>query len=266
MKATQAIHNGSDDELICRLEPDSRIKLIGLGGVGCIVLQYLGMFLKSLDIPVRLALVDGDSFEPSNESRMSFREMGNKAEIKAVETVKALDGGEVSVFGVPEFVDAGNIERLIRDGDIVLLCVDNHQTRRLVAEHCGRLNDAVLLSGGNDGVDPPRTRGTYGNVQIHVRRGGRDLTAPLMRFHPEIARAEGELPVGPHCGQLAESMPQILFANLAVAGAMLNTLFAYACGRVGYQEIKFDILEGRSLPQFPLRREQAAALLPAESD
>jgi len=115
------------------------------------------------------------------------------------------------------------------------------------------LSDVALFSGGNDGVNPPNERGTYGNVQIHVRRDGTDWTAPLTKFHPEIRQAEGELPGGPNCGQMAESIPQILFANLGVASAMLNAFFAYTCGRLGYQEVQFDILEARSLPQFPLQ-------------
>ncbi|GEM_PF-2438880 len=124
---------------------------------------------------------------------------------------------------------------------------------RRMAEHCVGLSDVALFSGGNDGVNPPNERGTYGNVQIHVRRDGTDWTAPLTKFHPEIRQAEGELPGGPNCGQMAESIPQILFANLGVASAMLNAFFAYTCGRLGYQEVQFDILEARSLPQFPLQ-------------
>src|SRR5262249_44148246 len=48
------------DQLVCRLAEDSRLKIIGLGGIGCIVLQFLAVFLKSLGQPVRLVLIDGD--------------------------------------------------------------------------------------------------------------------------------------------------------------------------------------------------------------
>src|SRR5262249_22790928 len=126
------------------------------------------------------------------------------------------------------------------------------------SDRCGQLADVVLISGGNEGVEPPRERGTYGNVQIAVRRGGRDLTAPLTRYHPEIANPKGKMPTEVDCGQLAVSSPQILFTNIAVASAMLNAFFAYACGRLTYQEVKFDILEARMLPQFPLTSEQTA--------
>jgi len=95
-----------------------------------------------------------------------------------------------------------------------------------------------------------------------VRLSGRQLTFPLTRFHPEIAGAEGGLPGGPNCGQLALSTPQILFANLAVASAMLSAFFAYACGRLSYQEVQFDILDGRSVPHFPLAANQIPQPLP----
>jgi hypothetical protein len=243
----------SSDELICGLAPGSRLKVIGLGGVGCIVLRFLAIFLRHLDIPLRLVLIDGDDFEPSNMSRMEFQHMGAKADVKAAEIADMLDFSDVGVVPVSEYVNRENIERLIRPGDHVFLCVDNHPTRRLVAEHCAGLSEVALFSGGNDGVNPPNERGTYGNVQIHVRRDGIDWSAPLTKFHPEIRQAEGELPGGPNCGQMAESIPQILFANLGVASAMLNAFFAYSCGRLGYQEVQFDILEARSLPQFPLK-------------
>jgi hypothetical protein len=243
-------------QLLCRLPADTRIKLIGLGGIGCIVLQFLAMFLRSLMRPVRLVLIDGDQFEPKNLERMNFQSGGNKAEVKATETLKMLGPCDLSVVAVPEHVKKENIERLVRPGDHVLLCVDNHVTRRLISEHCQKLSDVVLISGGNDGVDPPHEQGTYGNVQIAVRKNGQELTVPITRYHPEIANATGEIPGSDGCGQIVASVPQILFTNLAVASAMLNALFAYTCGRLKYQEVQFDVLEARSMPQFPLKPDE----------
>jgi hypothetical protein len=246
-------------ELVCGLAEGSRVKVIGLGGIGCIVLEYLAVFLKGLARPLRLVLIDGDRFEVSNARRMVFGKVGNKAEVKAAETAAWLGSSDVSVAAVPEYVSAANVERLVRPGDHVLLCVDNHATRKLVSEHCGRLPDVALFSGGNDGVDPPRERGTYGNVQVYLRREGRDVTAPLTRFHPEIANPKGKPPTEASCVELAASTPQILFTNLAVASAMLGAFFAYTCGRLTYQEVKLDILEARMLPQLLLTQEQIIA-------
>jgi hypothetical protein len=227
------------------------------------VLPYLTVFLKSLGRPVRLVLIDGDRFEAANGSRMVFQKIGNKAEVKAAEMAALLGSGDVSVTAVPEYVTAANVGRLILPGDHVFLCVDNHPTRKLVSDHCGRLPAVALFSGGNEGVDPPRERGTYGNVQVHVRQDGRDATAPLTRFHPEIANPKGKPPSEMNCTELAVSTPQILFTNLAVASALLNAFFAFLCGRLAYQEVKLDVLEARMLPQLPLRPDAIPQPLPA---
>lgn len=245
------------DELACQLAPGARVKFIGLGGIGCIVLEFLGRYLKSQrHIPsIRLVLIDGDSFEPANDQRMAFQTLGNKAEVKAAETLKALSPFDGSIVPVSQYVNAANIRDLIKPGDHIVLAVDNHQTRRVVSEHCQTLKEVALFSGGNEGVDPPRERGVYGNVQIYVRKNGRDVTAPLTKFHPEIANATGDLPGGPNCGELALSTPQILFANQAVASVLCNAFYAYVTGNLHYQEAKFDILENRVLPQLLLPKD-----------
>jgi hypothetical protein len=40
---------------------------------------------------------------------------------------------------------------------------------------------------------------------------------------------------------------------------MLNAYFAWACGRLAYQEVKLDVLEASMLPQLELRVEEGAA-------
>lgn len=240
------------DDLVPVLPDNTSVKIVGLGGVGGIVLDYLALFLKSLQIPLRLVLIDGDAFEPANQQRMRFSRAGNKAEVKASEIAGVLDDSDVTLVAVPEYLQPDNLDRLIREGDYLFLCVDNHPTRRLASEHVAKLRNLVLFSGGNDGVELPDKRGTFGNVQIAIRRDGVDLSAPITRFHPEIRDAQGKLPSQIDCGQLAVSSRQILMANLAVASAMMNAFFAYACGRLSYQEVQFDILAARSLPQMPL--------------
>jgi hypothetical protein len=242
----------SRSDLVCKLPRGARIKLIGLGGIGCAVLPYLAVFLRSLQRDCRLVLIDGDRFEHANGSRMLFREVGNKAEVKASEVSAWLGESDVSIAAVPEYVGEENLDRLIREGDHVFLCVDNHATRKLVSEHCGKLRAVALFSGGNEGVDPPRERGTYGNVQVYLRKAGKDVSVPLTRFHPEIANPQGRAPSSINCIELATSVPQILFTNLAVASALLSAFFAHTCGRLTYQEVKLDVIEARMLPQLPL--------------
>jgi hypothetical protein len=228
------------------------VKLIGLGGVGSIVARYAAAFFATLNQEVRFVLVDGDAFEPSNASRMLFSDCGNKAAVLRSEMLPRFAESNLSLIAVEEFVTPENVGRLIRSGDICLLCVDNHATRKLVNDHCSTLPDICFLSGGNDAVGPDSggavRRGTFGNVQIHVRRANVDITAPLTRHHPEIENPGDRLPSDQSCTELAVSVPQILFANLAVASAMLNTLWLYLCGALHYGELAFDIADGVMRP------------------
>ena len=262
MKTSSSPTKPDDDTLVCRLGEGSKIKVIGLGGIGAIVVNYLSLFLHSLAITIRLVLVDGDEYQPQNIQRVAFSSLGNKAEVKTQEIARLLDPSQVSVIAISDYVGANNIDKLVRDGDHVFLCVDNHPTRKLVSDHCARLENVALFSGGNDGVDPPGERGTYGDVQIAIRTDGKDVTMPIGRFHPEIHNPKGLVPTKENCLQQALSTPQILFTNLGVASAMLGAFFTYTCGQLTYQEVKLDILDARMLPQFPLPQGRCPEPLP----
>lgn len=239
-----------------RLPENASVKLIGLGGVGSILARYASVFLHSLGQDVRLVLVDGDAFEHSNATRMLFSEYGNKAAVMRQELLARFTGSTLAVVAVEEYVTPENVARLIHPGDICLLAVDNHATRKLVNDRCAALSDTCLISGGNDGVGPDSSgairRGTFGNVQVYVRSRGRDLSLPLTRNHPEIQNPEDALPTDLNCTELAASVPQILFANLAVASAMLNTLWLYLCHELHYAELAFDIADALMRPVVPV--------------
>ena len=194
-----------------------------------------------------LWLIDGDTYEERNKERVLFQEYENKALTKARElTVRC--GNGLPVLPVPRYVGRKSVRRLIEENDIVFLCVDNHATRRLVSNRCRSLREAVLFSGGNDGIEQGQ-RGTFGNVQIYIRHTGRDVTNPLTRFHPEIAQPKDKSPDSASCAELAlKAGPQLLFTNMAVASAMLGSFYAWLGGELGYEEIYLDILTGKMIP------------------
>jgi len=105
-------------------------------------------------------LVDGDVFEPVNALRQEFPVSAvgtNKAEALAGWVREA----GLACQAVAIYLDEANVGDVLRQGDIVLLAVDNHRTRALVDCRLGGLREATLISGGNDEID--------GNVQL-VRR------------------------------------------------------------------------------------------------
>lgn len=235
------------------LADGTAVKIIGLGGVGGIAARYLSMFLASLERDLRLVLIDGDDFEPSNTTRMFFSDHGNKAAVTRTDLRHRFTESSLMLTAVEQYVEPSNIDRLIQNGDVVILAVDNHATRKLISEHCRtRLEDVCLISGGNDGVgrdgSGQERRGTYGNCQVYLRRAGQDLSPPLTRFHPEISEPADSSPAEESCTELIKSVPQILFANLATASAILNAFWLHCCSALHYSELSFDIADGLMSP------------------
>ena len=215
------------------------IKIIGIGGIGCALVPFLARYLNYRGERARITLIDGDEFERGNADRQAFGTLGNKAKVKAAEMAREFR--ELSFRAVSEYITEDNITRYIQGGDTIFLAVDNHKSRKLVSDYCEKLETVTLVSGGNDYTD--------GNVQVHIREGGRDLTAPITRFHPEIQNPEDRSPAEMSCEELMErGVPQLLFTNLAVASAMLNTFYSLCEGKVPYGELYLDVVEGKSNP------------------
>lgn len=213
------------------------VKVVGVGGIGGALAPFLARLLDAHEPPARLTLIDGDDFEAHNRERQAVPAYGNKATILAGELARTFD--RLSVRAVPVYVGEENVAALIEEGNYVLLAVDNHPSRRVVSDYCGRLRDVVVISGGNELHD--------GNVQVFIRRDGEDRRPSLTRYHPEIARANGPLP-SEGCELQAASAPQLLVTNLAVASAMLNAFYACLEDGPAYEEVYLDILAGKMNP------------------
>jgi molybdopterin/thiamine biosynthesis adenylyltransferase len=213
------------------------IKAIGIGGIGCALLPFLCRYLQYSGEGARLTLIDGDRFERGNAARQAFSGLGNKAEVKSRELAQEFEA--LALRSRPEYVTEDNVARLIGEGEVVFLMVDNHASRNLVNRHVSSLADLTLISGGNDYED--------GNVQVFVRQGGQDLTPSLARYHPEIAAPQDRNPAALSCEELmAAGALQLLFANLMVASLMLNAFYALRQGRLNYSEVYLDIVANLS--------------------
>ena len=230
------------------------VRLVGLGGVGSIVARFVSIFLAALQCDVRLILIEGDHFEPQNATRMLFRSCGNKAEVVQADLLDHFADSRLTLMAISEFITPQNIATLLPGGEdeVIFLCVDNHATRKLISDHCEGLDNICLISGGNDGVGKDSTgtmrRGSYGNCQVYIRRGAADVSPSLTAFHDEIKNPTDQLPDDQHCTDLVDSVPQLLFANLATASAICNTFLLYLCDRLHYSEVGFDIVDARMRP------------------
>ncbi|MBI3985926.1 MAG: ThiF family adenylyltransferase [Lentisphaerae bacterium] len=240
-----------------QLPPDGlTIKIIGLGGVGEKVARYGCMQWANLNAPCRVVLIDFDSFEPSNASRMGFSRPGPKASVVRQDLLPFVANSQLTLLEIEQYLTKENAGRLVKNNDVIFCCVDNHQSRKILTDHVRTLHNCVVISGGNDGVeirDGKQRRGTFGTVQIWIRQNGVDLTPDLARYHPEIASPADRHPNDKSCSELMTSVPQLVLTNLAVASAMLNAFYLLLCNALHYSELVLEIAEGRMQPVLPIR-------------
>jgi molybdopterin/thiamine biosynthesis adenylyltransferase len=249
-----------------RLLLRGRIVVVGLGGVGSIVSRYLTIFLAAFSEPFRLLFCDGDAFEPGNSYRIDVPSFENKAVAMASELSRHFSREGLSIRALPEYLTDCNCRELVAPGDCVILCVDNHATRKLASQRMAELEDGILISGGNEGVETGQ-RGTYGNVQVWIRENGQDVAgAPLDRFHPEIADPADKNPDELDCMELAaQGTPQLSLVNLAVASAMLSAVLRIVMpppGETMYDEVCLDILDAKTVAYWVTRPQQTASPFP----
>lgn len=202
----------------------TKVKVIGAGGIGLCLLPQLCRFLnyENKKFPeVEVSVIDGDAFEDKNRARQSFKNFGQKATQTANDLRDQFP--RIVFYDHPVFVDEDNVVRFMRENDIVLSCVDNHKTRKILHDRAMELNNITVISGGNDQVD--------GDVITHIRRDGVDITSPIgcKVHHPSIASPNdlhpSEMNQPGSCSRQAAEVPQILLTNNLIAANMLGMFY-----------------------------------------
>jgi adenylyltransferase/sulfurtransferase len=115
----------------------SSVLVIGAGGLGVPVLQYLAAAGVG-----RIGIVDGDVVEPSNLHRQPLygvRDVGHSKALAAAEQLRALNQ-DVRCEPVAAHATPANIDELVAGYDLVLECTDSLRAKFLV-------NDAVVRAG-----------------------------------------------------------------------------------------------------------------------
>jgi hypothetical protein len=186
------------------------ISIVGLGGIGSILSNTISRFIsndaRENDPRQIINLIDGDYYEEKNLVRQEFLRFGNKAESKLNELRPKFNNIEFKDY--PYFIDDITISRIIKDKDLVFLAVDNHKTRKLVSDYAKKLNDIIIISGGNE---------------------------------PEIRNPIDKLPNEMSCEELQNSEPQLYFTNLGVATFMAFAFYNVLKGSNNFSEVYFDM-------------------------
>jgi adenylyltransferase/sulfurtransferase len=121
----------------------SRVLVIGCGGLGVPVIQYLAGAGVG-----RIGMVDGDKLEPSNLHRQTMYALADSGEHKAIlaaDRVRALNP-DVDGRAYTHRLTAENAEELVGEYDLVIDCTDNFSTKFLLNDVCVRLSKPAIFS------------------------------------------------------------------------------------------------------------------------
>lgn len=120
----------------------ARVLVVGAGGLGCPVLQYLVAAGVG-----NIGIVDDDTVDITNLHRQilySANDVGKNKAITAVEKLSVLNPF-VQLTAYPDHLTAENAAELINSYDLVIDGSDNFETRYLVNDFCVKLNKPFVF-------------------------------------------------------------------------------------------------------------------------
>ena len=122
---------------------NSEVLIVGVGGLGCAVAQYL--VASGLGT---ITLVDDDDVDKTNLQRqILFQEssVGNKKVLSAKQNLSVLNS-EVTIHCIDKRLNDSELSQLVAQQDVVIDCTDNLTTRNQLNKACYD-NQTPLISG-----------------------------------------------------------------------------------------------------------------------
>lgn len=212
----------------------ARVAVVGVGGLGSPILQYLAAAGVG-----RITVFDPDVVDESNLQRQILhteQSVGRPKVESAVRAVSALNSA-VEITAVPDSLRADTVLDQLAGHHLVLDGTDNFPTRYLVSDACEILN--IPLVWGS-------ILGFHGQLSVFYSDSGRGITYRDM--HPNPPKP-GEIPSCSEAGVIGTVVGVIGTSMAMEAVKVLSGVGEPLLGRVGI----FDALRGE-WDYLPLRR------------
>lgn len=138
----------------------AKVLVIGAGGLGIPVLQYL----NAMGVGT-LGIVENDTVDITNLHRQVLYDESDigKPKIKAIAKKLATQNSETNLLLFDTFLNVENALKIIADFDLVMDCSDNFPTRYLVNDACVILNKPFVYAA---------LHGFEGQVSVFNYKGG----------------------------------------------------------------------------------------------
>lgn len=113
-----------------------KVCVVGCGGLGGYVMQSLARFGV-----LHLSVIDGDTFSTTNLNRQLFsaEDAIGRFKVHACKDRLAIINSDATVYAIPEMLTEQNADTLLAGHDLVLDCLDNIPSRRILDAGCRRL-------------------------------------------------------------------------------------------------------------------------------
>ena len=243
---------------------NTKLIIVGVGGTGGYLLQQVARLLFALKeqgnrIPSVL-LIDGDDVEKKNLLRQYFlpQDVGKKKTAVLADRYARAYG--LNIMAYPEYItwDTDFKEIGIEEDSIVIGCVDNGSTRKILHEKLSGFNHVVYIDSGNGSVTLPddqehidryqlakiKDSGWSGQVVVGVRAHGQFALPFVGEEMPDMIE-EDRLPTEVSCGEVVVSEPQHLLTNLMAATSILIYLHTLLVdGTILHHRTFFDARRG----------------------
>ena len=198
--------------------------ILGAGGTG----SWLCSFLDKMSLCNDVIVMDGDVVEPKNILRQNFT-MCDVTQDKAVVVSNKHHMSYVNGY-ITDTRIFHEVMSEFPEGTVPLLvgCLDNNATRKIVHDFVSEVENAVWIDGGN--------AERHGQAYVCVKENGHiveGFDSPIV-IEPAFQNYEGDerRPDQISCAEQSESAPQNVTANVTSATVLFNLIAIFLNGGI----------------------------------
>lgn len=215
--------------------------VVGCGGTGS---QFLPSFLQLASNTrniKNITLIDGDKFENKNtiNQKCLKSDAGLSKALGLASRFNHIYDMHILAYSrylrtEEELMTIAN-NGLYNEGLIIVGCVDNNSTRKLISNACTRLSDrfkeVIYIDSGNGDID------RIGQVVTGYRKDGEVVLLDVCDIFPKVSEPDEDLKTINSCTRLASDHPQNISTNVFCAAI----LFASITNIVVFNKIENNI-------------------------
>lgn len=222
------------------------IYLVGAGGTGGFLLEKLTRLFANFNHPVTIEVIDGDTVEGKNLKRQNFMfdDLDHKKAQVLCDRLAQLVPHAPKLVSKPDYLTDNSLltDIALLDEDetpIIVDCVDNTATRRLINDSVKALGDeipVIVLNSGNNEQGGQIVAWSNKPVTNKTLTGEKEISLKsMLELFPETNIIKDDHDKNPGlvsiCAEESESKPQTMMANVFNSDILASLIFTLATNK-----------------------------------